>query len=267
MPTSQLRIGLLGFGAIGRRVAQAVAGGTIPEATCSAALVRTPRTDPAVRLLTNPAEFFLNPFDVVVECAGHQAVQDYAEQALEHGADLMVTSVGAFVDDALLQRVTDAAKAHGKRLILPSAGIGALDILTAGAIGGLEEVTMTVIKDATSWIGTEAERQHDLRALKAPVVLYEGPVREGARRFPQNVNISAAVALAGIGLDRTQLRIVADPADIPHIVEIQARGHFGQFSFREEIIPSDENRKTGRLVALAVVKTLRQLASPVVIGG
>jgi aspartate dehydrogenase len=262
-----LRIGLLGHGAIGQRVAAAIADGTIPNATCPAALVRCPRTAGGLVLTADPARFFAHTYDVVVECAGHQAVRDYAVAALQHGADLMVTSVGAFVDDALLERAVAAAQAHGRRLILPSAGIGALDILTAAAQGGLEEVTMTVIKDATSWLGTEAERAHDLRALAAPVVLYDGPVREGARRFPQNVNIAAAVALAGIGLDRTRLRIVADPADIPHIVEIQARGTFGHFSFREEIIPSAENQKTGRLVAMAVVKALRQLTSPLVIGG
>ncbi|HEX7927938.1 MAG TPA: aspartate dehydrogenase [bacterium] len=262
-----LRIGLLGYGAIGKRVIAAIADGTIASATCPAALVRRQRSEPGVTLTADPAAFFRHDYDVVVECAGHQAVRDHALTALERGADLMVTSVGAFVDDALLERVTSAAKAAGRRLLLPSAGIGALDILTAGAVGGLESVTMTVIKDATSWLGTEAERTHDLRNLAAPVVLYEGPVREGARRYPQNVNISAAVALAGIGLDKTQLRIVADPAPIPHVVEIQARGYFGNFSFREEIIPSDENQKTGRLVVLAVVKALQQLAASVVIGG
>ena len=98
-------------------------------------------------------------------------------------------------------------------------------------------------------------------------MLYDGPVREGARLYPQNVNISAAVALAGLGFDRTQLKIVADSRDVPHIVELDVRGTFGRFTFREEVTPTEENRKTGRLVAMAVIKTLRQLTSTVVIGG
>lgn len=220
-----------------------------------------------MQIFTDPAEFLGLGFDVVVECAGHQAVRDHAVAVLESGAHLMVTSVGAFADDGLFTRAVAAAQSCGTRLLIPSAGMGALDILTAAAQGGLEEVTMTVTKDAASWLGTKAEQAYDLRALRAPVVLYDGPVREGARRYPQNVNIAAAVALAGLGLDRTRLRIVADPANIPHIVELHARGAFGSFSFREEVIPSAENRKTGQLVAMAVVKALRQLAAPVVIGG
>jgi aspartate dehydrogenase len=262
-----LRIGLVGYGAIGKHVAQAVAAGAIPNAVCPVALVRRARAEPDILLVTESAEFLGHGLDVVVECAGHQAVRDHAVSALEEGAHLMVTSVGAFVDDTLFARVMAAAQAHGTRLFIPSAGMGALDILTAAAQGGLEEVTMTVTKDAVSWLGTEAERLHNLRTLTAPVVLYDGPVREGARRYPQNVNIAAAVALAGLGLDRTRLRIVADPADIPHIVELHARGVFGSFTFREEVVPSADNRKTGRLVAMAVIKALRQLVTPLVIGG
>jgi aspartate dehydrogenase len=91
-------------------------------------------------------------------------------------------------------------------------------------------------------------------------------VREGAARYPQNVNIAAAVALAGIGLDRTQLTIVADPTIRTHVVEIEARGAFGSFRFVENVEPTADNPKTGTLVAMAVIKTIRQLAAPVVIG-
>ena len=97
--------------------------------------------------------------------------------------------------------------------------------------------------------------------------MFTGSVREGAARYPQNVNVSAAVALAGIGLDRTELTIVADPTIRRHVVEIEAEGAFGRFCFTEEVEPTEANPKTGKLVAMAVTKTVRQLASPVVIGG
>lgn len=97
--------------------------------------------------------------------------------------------------------------------------------------GGLEEVIVTVRKDPLSWKGTLAETQCDLDRLEASVTLYDGPVRKGARLYPENVNISAAVALAGIGLDRTRLVIAADPAITTHVVEIAASGRFGGFSF------------------------------------
>jgi aspartate dehydrogenase len=133
-------------------------------------------------------------------------------------------------------------------------------------VGGLDRVAMTVRKDPSAWYGTEAEGMCDLASLRAPLVIYDGPVRDGARRYPQNVNIAAAVALAGIGLDRTQLTIVADPTIRTHVVEIEASGAFGSFRFVEDVEPSADNPKTGKLVAMAVIKTIRQLAAPVVIG-
>jgi aspartate dehydrogenase len=103
--------------------------------------------------------------------------------------------------------------------------------------------------------------------MREPTVIFEGSAREGAATYPQNVNISAAVALAGIGLDRTRLTIVADPTIDTHVIEVRARGAFGSFSFVEDVAVAEENRKTGKIVAMAVAKTIRQLVSPIRIGG
>ncbi|NDH60209.1 MAG: DUF108 domain-containing protein [Alphaproteobacteria bacterium] len=173
--------------------------------------------------------------------------------------------VEAAGDTALFDRLLAAARANGKRLILPSAGIGALDILSSAAVGGLDSVTVTVRKDPSAWKGTIAETLVDLDALTAPHTVFDGPVREGARLYPQNVNISAAAAIAGIGLDRTRVVIVADPTLTTHIVELEAKGAFGRFTFMEDVAVSEENRKTGKLVAMAMVKSVRQLASTLVV--
>ena len=263
-----MRLGLIGFGAIGGEVLAAADRGDLTGVSLVAVLVRRPRTPPSARLLTADADrFFRERFDAVLECAGHGAVHDHGARVLGAGSDLLVTSAGALTDEALLASLLAAAEGGGSRLIVPSAGIGAIDILAGAAQGGLDEVTVTVRKDPLSWKGTLAEIQCDLDRLGASVTLYDGPVREGARRYPQNVNISAAAALAGIGLDRTRLIIVADPGITTHVVEIAARGRFGSFSFREDVIPTESNPKTGRLVAMAVIKTVRQLASRFVVGG
>jgi aspartate dehydrogenase len=263
-----LKLGLIGHGAIAQHVLAAVDRGALPGVTVPAVLVRRPRPPSTGRDITNDSgHFFAQRFDAILECAGHEAVREHAERALASGADLLVTSVGAFTDEALFARVLGAAEAAGRRLILPSAGIGALDILSAAAAGGLDAVHVTVRKDAASWRGTIAETTHDLGRLAGPVTLFDGPVREGARLYPQNVNISAAAALAGIGLDRTRLTIIADPGIATHQVEIEAKGAFGSFRFAEDVIPSAENPKTGRLVAMAMVKTVRQLRSTLVVGG
>jgi len=264
-----LRLGLIGCGAIGDEVLAALAGGKLPGIAVPAVLVRRPRRPAArhgVELLSDAERFFAAGFDAVLECAGHEAVAAYGARVLAGGADFIVTSAGALGDAALLDRLLAAAKVRGRRLIVPSAGIGALDILSAAAVGGLDEVRITVRKDPESWRGTVAEASHDLARLAGETVLYDGPVRQGAKRYPQNVNIAAAVALAGIGFERTRLTIVADPGTSDHVVEVTAWGRFGRFSFREEIVPTAENRKTGKLVAMAVVKTIRQLAATLVVG-
>lgn len=260
-----IRLGMMGHGAIGRHVEAALASGALSDLQLVAALVRRPRGADEAKLTADPDVFFARRYDVVLECAGHDAVRAHGARVLESGADLLVTSVGAFTDDALFTRMLAAAKANGKRLILPSAGIGALDILSGAAVGGLDQVTITVRKDPSAWKGTVAEKLVDLDALTAPRVVFDGPVREGARLYPQNVNISAATALAGLGLDRTRVVIVADPTIDRHVVEIEASGAFGRFTFREELAIAEENRKTGKLVAMAVVKTLRQLGSTLVV--
>jgi len=260
------RLGLIGLGAIGREVAKAIDGGLLPGVAIEAILVRRPRPDADPAVMNDPERFFGRRFDAVVEGAGHQAVRDHGEHVLRNGADFLVTSVGALADDEFRTRLLEAARRSGKRLILPSAGIGALDILAGAAIGGLDEVTIVVRKQPEAWLGTEAEERMDLAKLTQPVVLYDGPVREGARRYPQNVNISAATALAGIGLDRTRLKVIADPGIKTHVVEVHARGAFGRFDFVEDVIPTEDNPKTGKLVAMAIVKAVRQLTGPIVIG-
>lgn len=259
-----MRLGLIGFGAIGRTVADAFARGGREPVELVGVLAR--RRRPEALVTTSLDRFLATGPEVVLECAGHQAVRDHGARCLEAGADLVLTSIGALVDDRLRLALEVAASSSRRRLILASAGIGALDILAGAAVGGLDRVTVTVRKDPTAWLGTEAETICDLGFLEAPLTLYDGPVRGGAARYPANVNIAAAAALAGLGLDRTRLVIVADPTIADHIVEIEAEGAFGRFWFKEEVKPTKDNPKTGLLVAMAITKTIRQLASPVVIG-
>ncbi len=263
-----MRIGLIGCGAIGRALLDAAdRGGLAPEQRIVAVLVRRQRPSPSgVLVTTDPTGFLAEQPAAVIEVAGHDAVRAHGVACLAAGADLVVTSVGALADDALRSELEEAARRAGRRVIVASAGIGALDILAGAAQGGLERVTVTVRKDASAWRGTAAESRIDLGDLREPAVLFDGPVREGALAYPQNVNIAAAAALAGLGLDRTRLVIVADPTVGDHVVTIDAEGAFGRFSFREEVRPTAENPKTGRLVAMAVLRTVRDLAAPLVIG-
>lgn len=213
---SHLKLGIIGLGAIGldlvRLCGPGAADPLLARVDIVAVLVQRPRSiqersklglSTSTQLTADVEEWFrAGPYDAVLEVAGHSAVRDLGARVLDTGAELLVTSVGAFADESLLTSLVATADQASTRLSIPSAGIGALDILSAAAVGGLDSVTMTVRKDPSAWFGTIAEECYDLHKIDAkgvPAVLFEGTAREGAALYPQNVNISAAVALAGIG--------------------------------------------------------------------
>ena len=188
----RFRLGLIGLGAIGGDLLQLCdEDPELARVDVAAVLVQRPRTAAETAGLNttvtaDPEEFFAaGPFDAVLEVAGHDSVASYGERVLESGAELLVTSVGAFNDDALLTALIAAAERGGTRLNVPSSGIGALDILSAAAVGGLDSVQMTVRKDPSAWYGTVAEELFELDAVTTePLVLFEGSAREGAKLYP-----------------------------------------------------------------------------------
>lgn len=148
-PGRPLRLGLIGYGAIGREVVAAARRGALGDGIeVAAVLTRRPREpEPGLVLVEDRTAFLAARPDVVLEGAGHAAVREHGEACLAAGADLLLTSIGALTDDALHARLEAAARNAGRRLILASAGIGALDILAGAAVGGLDAVTVTVRKD------------------------------------------------------------------------------------------------------------------------
>ncbi len=266
--TRALRVGLIGLGTIGRPLADAIAAGQAGAVCVPAALVRDPRQHAPLAsgglVTANVAAFLRQPLDVVVEVAGHAAVRQHGEAALAAGADLMVVSVGAFADDALLARLRATAEAAGRQILVPSGAIAGLDAIGAAALGGLDEVVITTRKPPDAWRGTPAEAQ--ALAASQPVLLYDGPAREGVLRFPQNVNVAAALALAGVGLDATTMRVYADPTVTHNTHEVHARGAFGEIALVLRNVPSPTNPKTGRIVAMSVLKAVRDRVAPLVVG-
>lgn len=265
-----IKVGLIGCGAIGGTVLAALDAGRVPGVACVAALVRRRRqgADADPRLVTDVDAFFASAPDLIVECAGHEALRQYGTRALSQGADLMITSMGAFSDPALLEAMERQATASAKKLILLSASIGALDILTAAREGGLDKVSVTVISPAAALRDSLAAEPLDLDRLTAPVPVYQGPVREGARLYPKNVNVAAAVSLAGLGLDETRLEIRADPDATTHKFVIEAAGAFGSFRFESEFtIDQASETKIAKVIPMAVIKSIRHYAGNVVIGG
>jgi aspartate dehydrogenase len=267
---SPLRVGLIGFGAIGRRLAEAIVAGKAGRCELQAVLVRRPERISAevaaglgCHVTADAAEFLATRMDLVVEVAGHDALKAYAEDILRQNKDLLLISVGALADAAFEERLRRDAHDYGRRVYLATGAIAGLDAIAAAAVGGLDAVTHSVRKPPLGLL--EPDEAAKVQASGEPRVLYEGTAREAAIRFPENVNVAAAIALAGLGLDKSMVRVVADPTVERNTHEIEARGSFGELRIVLQNIPT-ENPKTGRLTAMSMVKALRNLTAPVVVG-
>ncbi|WP_068085251.1 aspartate dehydrogenase [Novosphingobium rosa] len=251
-----LRIGFIGNGSIARAACAALG----PDVTLCGHLARPGRSDGdlAVERL---ADLLDRQPDVVVECAGHEAVREHGAAVLEAGVALMVVSIGALADPALESALNDAATRSGARLILPAGAVGGIDALTAAKLGGLSSVTYRARKPAMAWAGSPAEKVVDLASLGEATTFFRGTAREAAIAFPKNSNVAATVALAGVGFDATQVELVADPHSSRNLHEICFEGADGAFRFEIEGRPSPDNPKTSLLTAHSVARELLTFAA------
>jgi len=258
---------LIGYGAIGRLVLDRLAGDARLRITH--VLERPSRKDALARALRGEAGVIgeLDELDTLpdcaIECAGHGAVAEYVVPLLERGVNVALVSVGALATPELPERLEAAARRGGSQLTLVSGAIGGLDAIASARVGGLDEVVYTGRKPPAGWLGTPAERAVDLNSLAAPAVIFEGSARDAARLYPKNANVAATVSLAGLGLDRTRVTLVADPAVSRNVHNVVARGAFGEMEITLSGKPLADNPKTSSLAAYAAVRALRDFAAPV----
>jgi aspartate dehydrogenase len=196
--------------------------------------------------------------DLVVDCAGHSALIEHGPTALLKGMDVLTVSLGALADAALYQQLQNAAVTGNARLTLASGAIGGLDTLrSAVAGGGLDTVTYIGRKPPAGWKGSPAETKlggaEALCAISEEAVHFIGTAREAALQYPKNANVAAAVALAGIGFDKTSVKLIADPNVASNIHEIFATGAFGGLNFSVAGKSLPENPRSSALAAMSVV--------------
>lgn len=199
----------------------------------------------------------LRDAEVVVEAASQPALRDIAPKVLAQGKTLVALSVGALVDHAFLEQVTQLARDKKGRLLLPSGAIAGLDAIRAGMEAGLDEVTLLTAKPPSGF---------GLKDVTEARILFEGTATEAVKQFPKNVNVAAALSLAGLGFEKTRVRIVADPALKENTHTIRASGAFGKLEVKVENRPSPENPASSHLASLAALALLRRMVSPIQVG-
>lgn len=202
---------------------------------------------------------------VVVEAASHDAVREHLVVLLDAGVSVVVLSAGALADDALRQAAEGAAERSGALLYVPSGGIGGLDALKTACLAGVDQVSIQVAKPPAAWKGIPYVEALglDLERLESARTLFEGPAREGVPHFPQNVNIAAVLSIAGIGMDRTRLKVVADPALTLNTHTIRVSGASGRITMVLENVPAPQNPKTSWLACYSALATLKSIQSRV----
>jgi aspartate dehydrogenase len=263
------RVAVAGLGAIGRVLTRKLAAG-MPGLTLACAAARDHAKAQAwldAERITCPLvepEAFPASADLAIECTPASVFEQICRPMLEAGKQVMVLSSGA-----LLPRpdLIELAKARGGQIIVPSGALLGLDAVTAAAEGRIHSVRMITRKPPRGLLGAPYLNANGIsvEGLNGPKLVFSGTARDAAAGFPANVNVAAALSLAGIGPDRTVIEIWADPSLDRNCHTVEVDSDSARFTLAIENIPS-ENPRTGRITALSVLAALRKLKTPIRIG-
>jgi aspartate dehydrogenase len=264
-----LRVGVAGLGVIGRHVCRAIDAGMAGLVLAGATTRRRDAGEAFLATLKSrvpfcPLDELIAASDLIVEASTQAHLAEIAPRTLGAGRDLVVLSCGGLLgrDDwvALAERT-------GARILVPSGAIAGLDGVKGAAVGTITSVTMETRKPPPGLAGAPwiVQRKIDLEAIREETLIFEGPATEACRAFPANVNVLAALSLAGIGPERTRTKIYAVPGLARNTHRIRVEGEFGALGIEIENVPS-ENPRTGRLSYLSTIALLRDLGASLRVG-
>ena len=265
-----LKIGIGGLGAIGltlaRRLDEGIEGLILTAVSArdkDAARLRLSGLRQQVPVVTLPE--LAKDCDVVVECAPAAVFSQVAEPVVRLGKVLIPVSVGGLLAN---WHLVEMAQITGARINVPSGAVLGLDAVRAAALGDIQRVTIVTRKPPAALAGAPhiEKQQIDLNSVDQPLKVFEGSARDGVTAFPANVNVAAALGLAGIGPDRTWLEVWADPAVNRNTHLITVESDSARFELKIENVPTDDNPRTGRIVALSTLAALKRLVDPLTVG-
>jgi aspartate dehydrogenase len=265
-----LKVGIAGFGVIGKKVGRVLDAGlegfaleAVTSGHADKARMELKGFHHAVDVV-NAGEL-ARRCDIIVECAPTHAFMDIVVPALKAGRQVITVSAAALIEN---MAVVDIARAYRGRIILATGALLGFDAVRAAAEGEIFSVDMVTRKPPKSLFGAPflEKRGIDIRNLTEPLKVFEGSAREGAAGFPANVNVAAALALAGVGPDRTRLTIWADPTKTRNTHTIKVDADSVRFEMTIENVPTPEKPGTGKVTALSVIAALKSLSSSLRVG-
>ncbi len=264
-----MNVGVVGLGVIGQAVCRALDDG-LPGLKLAGATARDRgRGERFLATLTSPAPYLalddlVRASDLVVEASTQAHLAEIAPKTLGAGKDLVVLSCGGLLGR---QDWVALAASHGCRILVPSGAIAGLDGVKGACVGAITSVTMETRKPPQGLAGAPwiVQQKIDLGAITRETLIFEGPATEACRAFPANVNVLAALSLAGIGPDKTRIRLFAVPGQTRNMHRITVEGEFGRLMVEVENVPS-ENPRTGKLSYLSTIALLRDLGASLRVG-
>ncbi|MEH7235438.1 aspartate dehydrogenase [Bacillus sp. JJ1562] len=259
-----MNIGLIGAGAVANFLLKEINQNQHENLRIKSILVRNKEkyrlleSNFGVKLFTDLKAFLDSEIDIVVEAANINVVKTLLPSVIKK-KDAVLISVGAFADEALLTEISNLVNEYKYAVHLPSGAIGGLDLLqNAHALGTVTSVSLTTRKPARALIK---------EAIDEAKVVFEGRAIDAIRQFPKNMNVSIVLSLAGIGIEKTSVCLVADPHIEKNVHQVDITGEFGEATFTITNNPLPENPKTSYLAAMSILGTLKRLNGKLRIGG
>jgi len=251
-----MRIGLIGGGNIGKFLLQRInIDGLLPGGKIVGIYTRNEKSAAQLAVEFDTKNYLDIPsllqadVDLIIEAATIQVVKEFAASVLENGKDLVLSSVGALADLNFYRNLVRICQESSTKIYLPSGAIGGLDVLKAAkSIGELDSVSIITRKPPQALPGAPIDREQ---------VMFEGFAAEAIKLFPKNINVSIILSLAGLGPDKTGVKIISDPAIKKNSHLIEATGSFGKLTLQVENDPMPNNPKTSYLAALSVLAVLK----------
>lgn len=268
---NKIKAGLVGCGTIGQAIARACRN-SLKDRVSLVALCDADESK-AVSLNNSLKENIpivnidrlIEVSDLVVEAASAGISPRIIRNCIDKKRDCLIMSVGGLLGNEGLLKEAETA---GIKVFIPSGALCGVDGLKSASAGRIDSVTLTTRKPVKGLEGAPYIRQKgiDLASIKDETVIFEGSAEEAVKSFPQNVNVSAVLSLAGIGAKKTRVRIVTAPSYTKNIHEVDVEGEFGRMTTRTENAPSGTNPRTSAMAFFSAIATLEGITRSVKIG-